>query len=263
MSDRNQLNATVVCKTNINDELVVLKFKPDDGVPEYKAGQYIAVGLPGDAARIIGAEPEKEATAADKLIKRAYSLSSNPRDRESLEIFFVVLKAGALTSRLGALNVGDRLWAAKKITGEFHCEGVPQESELVLVGTGTGLAPYIAMLRDPATWENPKRKIHLVHGVRFPKDLAFQDEIAGLKACGKDINYVPVVSRGGVDWKGVSGHVQVVFESGKINLNSAQQHVFLCGNPAMVQAMEGMLVAAGFVEHSRKSPGNLHVEKYW
>jgi ferredoxin--NADP+ reductase len=263
MSDRNQLNATVVSKTNINDELVVLRFKPDDGVAEYKAGQYVAVGLPGDAARIPDAQPEAEIPAPDKLIKRVYSLSSNPHERDTLEIFFVVLKFGALTSRLGALKVGDRLWAAKKITGEFHCEGVPSESELVLVGTGTGLAPYISMLRDPTTWENPQRKVVLVHGVRYPKDLAFQDEISKLKASGKNINYIPVVSRGGAEWRGVSGHVQVVFESGTVKLNSLTQHVFLCGNPAMVTAMEGMLSAAGFTEHSRKVPGNLHVEKYW
>ncbi len=263
MSERDQLNATVVSRVNIHDELVVLRFRPDDAAPVYKAGQYIALGLPGSAKRIAGAIQETEPPPAEKLIKRAYSLSSSPNDRDTLEVFFVVLKNGALTSRLGALQVGDRLWAAKKITGEFHCESVAPDAELVLVGTGTGLAPYISMLRDENTWKVPNRKVVLIHGVRYPMDLAYGDEIDRLQGEGRNIQYIPVVSRGGESWTGISGHVQAVFEKRIVSINPASQHYFLCGNPAMVSAMEDQLRSSGFVEHSRKSPGNLHVEKYW
>lgn len=255
------LNATIVKRLEITPELIIIGVRPDAGVPNFLPGQYVALGLPGSAPRPENFPIEKEASSPDKLIKRAYSIGSSPLTHDYLEFYVAIVPDGALTSRLVIPREGERVYCAPKITGTFTLQDVNSDANLVLVSTGTGLAPYMSMIRTPGTWTEG-RKITLIHGVRYPQDLAYADEIAGYVK-NYPLTYIPVVSRGGIDWAGRSGHVQKLFSEGQIALDPSRDHVFLCGNPAMIDETERMLIERGYIVHSRKTPGSLHLEKYW
>lgn len=247
----NQVNAQVVNKTLLTSELFLLELKPDAGVPKFTPGQYVAIGLPQEAA-----------DGKVKLLRRAYSISSTPDKQDALELYIALVKDGELTPKLIDLKVGDRLNVAPKITGHFTLEGIQPGKELVLVSTGTGLAPFMSMVRTASTWELAS-KIHIVHGVRYQSDLGFKDELEQLASSTGRLNYHPFCSREEPQSPIRKGHVHKVFTEGLISLNPDKQHIFLCGNPAMVEQTQRNLQEQGFVEHSKKSPGNLHVEKYW
>lgn len=259
------LNATVVSRIEVTPELIVLRIKPDAGVPDFVPGQYLALGLPGSSPRPAHFPPEPVPQAPDKLIKRAYSIGSSPLEKEFFEFYLAIVPEGALTSRLVALKEGDRVFAAPKVTGTFNLEGVPDDHSLVLVATGTGLAPYTSMLRTPSTWTQG-RQITLIHGVRYAKDLAYRSELEALAQHRADFNYLPMVTReeGALDCR--KGRVTTLFDVGNphsLALDPARDHVFLCGNPAMIDDMEKSLTERGFKEHSKRCPGNLHLERYW
>lgn len=256
------LNSTLVQRIEVTPDLLVLRVKPDAGVPEFKSGQYVALGLPGDAPRYNGAAPEPEQPPADKLIKRAYSIGSSPSQREYLEFYIAVVPDGSLTSRLAALKEGDRLFAQPKVTGTFTLEGLPAERNLLLVATGTGLAPFMSMVRTEEVWTT-SRTITVVHGVRYPSDFAYSDELMSYQQSGKGLLYLPIASRAGDEYAGRKGRIQRLFEDQVVVPNPATDSVFLCGNPAMIEDLERHLTERGFILHSKKSPGNLHVEKYW
>ena len=144
-----KLNASIKRRINITDELVIFHVTPDSGVPDFKPGQYIALGLPGSAPRPEDFPPEEEEQKPDKIIKRAYSVGSPPSEKGWLELYIAIVPTGALTSRFALLEEGDRLFAAPKIVGTFVIDDVPSEHNLILVSTGTGIAPFMAMIRDP------------------------------------------------------------------------------------------------------------------
>jgi ferredoxin--NADP+ reductase len=241
---------------------MILRVKPQGEVPEFHPGQYVALGLFPEAPRPAHFPPEREACSPGKLIKRAYSIGSSPQVREYLEFYIAIVPEGALTSRLALVKEGDQVFLAPKITGTFTLQDVPTDSNLVLVSTGTGIAPFMAMLRTPGTW-SPGRRITVVHGVRYPKDLAYRDELTEFTSRG--LRYFPIVSREDPTspWTGERGHLQRLFEKGLIPLDPQKDHVYLCGNPAMIDDMEKLLLSQGYVVHSRKTPGSLHLEKYW
>lgn len=256
------LNATLIRREVVTDELLILHVKPDAGVPQFAPGQYVALGLPGSAPRPEHFPPEKEPANPEKLIKRAYSIGSSPAVRDYLEFYVAIVPDGALTSRLVLLKEGDRLHAAPKITGTFTTADVPADENLVLMSTGTGIAPYMAMVRTPETWTG-ERKVTIVHGVRFSKDFAYREELKALAASNKNFQYLPIVSRADPEWNGERGHVQKLFERGVLQLDASKDHVYLCGNPAMIDDIEKDLTSKGYVTHSKRTPGKLHLEKYW
>ena len=254
-------NATILKKTEITPDLFIMAVKPDDGVPNFLPGQFVALGLPGSAPRPENFPPERAATTPDKIIKRVYSIGSSPLQRDALEFYIAVVPDGALTSRLVLPKEGERVFVAAKVTGTFTLEQVPDDQTLVFVATGTGLAPFISMIRTPQTWK-PGRTVTLLHGVRYAADLAYRQELSDFKPDNGRFIYHPVVSRD-PEFPGFHGHVQKLFEEGVVTLNPERDHLFLCGNPGMVESMEKFAVERGYKEHSKKSPGNLHVEKYW
>lgn len=256
------LNATVIDRVDVTPELMILRVRPDAGVPSFTPGQYVAIGLLGGATRYAGAAPESETTAPDKLIKRAYSIGSSPEQREYLEFYIAVVPTGRLTSRLAVVQVGERVFCQPKVTGTFTLEGVPADKNLVLISTGTGLAPFMSMVRTSSIWA-PRRSITVIHGVRYPEDFAYAEELRALEISSKTLRYLPIASRAADTWTGRKGRVQKIFEEGTVTLNPESDHVFICGNPAMIEDLEAMLAGNGFKLHSKKAPGNLHVEKYW
>jgi ferredoxin--NADP+ reductase len=256
------LNATLIKRIQVTPDLLILRITPDSGVPDFKPGQYVALGLPSSAARYLGAPPERAPQEGDKLIKRAYSIGSSPSQRDYLEFYIAVVPDGGLTSRLAALTEGDRLFAQPKVTGTFTLDGVAPDRNLILVSTGTGLAPFMAMIRTNDVW-SAGRDITVVHGVRYPSDFAYADELSGYQEA-RGLRYLPIASRSGIEYSGAKGRVQALFEGGVLKPEPSRDSVFLCGNPAMIEDLERYLTQErGFTVHSKKTPGDLHIEKYW
>ena len=221
----------------------------DPGTPfEYEAGQFVNILIPE--------APEH------KALKRPYSIASSPIWNGFIDLCWKRVKGGIATNYLWTLKEGDKLTVQGPL-GRFTLRQ-PLPRNIIFVSTGTGIAPFISMLRTPSAW-SANRKISILHGVRFPKDLGYRDEIVSMQSGRKDsLMYFPVVSReDGTSWNGIRGHVQKLFSDGTIKLDPAKDHVYLCGNPAMITDVETLLLANGYTEHKRKQPGNLHLEKYW
>ncbi len=257
------LNATVVSRKDVTDSLLILGVKPDHEIPDFQAGQYVALGMFGSAPRLAGCAPDPEVVAAEKLVKRTYSIGSSPYQKDAIEFYIAVVREGLLTPRLALLKEGDRVYIAPKITGKFVLSDVPADRNLVFVSTGTGIAPFISMLRSPSTWEHPERKVTLLQGIRYPQDLAYSEELAELAKSRSNFSFRFTVSRPNDDWAGDRGYVQTYFKNGAVAVQPENDHVFLCGNPAMVNDVESMLCGQGYIVHSNKTPGSLHLEKYW
>lgn len=266
-----ELNAVVTRKLVLSKELFVIRVAPIGwDLPDFIPGQFAVLGLPDTAPRIAESDPESIGPSG-KMIRRAYSIASSPLVRDHLEFYVSMVAEGVLTPRLFALDIGDSLWLGPKITGHFTLEDVPNDAHVVLVGTGTGLAPYISMVRTHLPWESG-RKLAILQGARQSWDLAYLEELTSMQRVYKDLIYLPQISRPQnehVPWPGLVGHVQKLWTDGALDQawgghpTPENTHVFLCGNPAMCQDMKALLEAEGFVEHSRKSPGQIHVELYW
>jgi NAD(P)H-flavin reductase len=120
----------------------------------------------------------------------------------------------------------------------------------------------MSMVRTSDVWGGD-RVITVVHGVRYPSDFAYADELAEYQR-ERGLRYLPIASRSGPEYAGAKGRVQKLFDEGVVSPDPAHDSVFLCGNPAMIEDLERYLTQErGFSVHSKKSPGDLHVEKYW
>lgn len=269
-----ELNATVTKRSEINHGLLVLQVEPDFELPEFKPGQYTVLGMPGSARRIDYAEPETTNGGGttpdpDKLIKRAYSIASSSLEGEYLEFYVALVSSGALTPRLFALEVGDRVFLGKKMTGMFTLDDAPPGRDILFVATGTGLAPYLSMLRSAYRFE--ERTTVVMHGARVSWDLGYRNNLEGLAAAWPRFHYLSCIDEPTRDpaWRGTVGRVYHFFEDGTLEsllgrpIASDRDAVFLCGHPEMIKGMEAMLGEKGFSVHSRKSPGSIFVEKYW
>lgn len=268
------LNAVVTERIQLTEDLFILRIRPLEGdIKPFLSGQYCVVGLPPEAPRCKQALPEEKESDPSKLIRRAYSISSKEQGGDWIELYVALVKNGALTPRLDALERGNKLWLGPKTTGHFTATeaDIKDCKYLILVATGTGLAPYISMLRS-GILNRFNGKVCVMHGVRNARDLGYRSELELLHISNPNFLYIPTLSRTYdelVPWSGSSGHVQelwkakMIHNTWKAEMGPANTHFFLCGNPLMIQAMTEMLVSEGYTEHSKTSPGQIHVEKYW
>lgn len=249
-----QLNATVILRRELSPGLFEIWIRPDEGIPDFLPGQYVALGLP----------ESHEGGEKEKLVKRAYSIASSPERKDALEFYIAEVTEGQLSPRLARLNEGERIFVQRKYVGTFTLESVPAGSDLVFVATGTGIAPFVSMLRTHGTIEKYS-SLTLLHGVRYSADLAYRDELLELQSKrGEKFRYYATVSREGPPkWSGEHGYVQKFFTEGKVSVAPETHHLFLCGNPAMIEEVCQLLEGQGFKEHTKKQPGNIHFEKYW
>lgn len=267
-----ELNAKVIQRIEISPALVVLRIAPVDWtMPVFTPGQFAVLGLFGGSARCGFCEPEDEAAPAQRLIKRAYSISSSSRVKEYLEFYVALVPSGALTPRLFNLKLGDAVWLGPKFSGLFTLREVPPDKHIVLVSTGTGLAPYVSMLRDQLQCGGPQR-FAVIHGARHSWELGYRGELMMLESMCPNMTYLPVVSRPEqepVPWTGSAGRIQELWRQDVLrdrwgfSPSPDNSHVFLCGNPSMVEEMAIILATEGFSEHSAKQSGQVHVERYW
>ncbi len=267
-----ELNAVLTARRDIAPGLAVFRIEPVGWeIKDFQAGQFAVIGLPGSAARCDGSDPEEEPSPPDKIVRRAYSIASSSLERQYLEFYVVMVESGALTPRLFALQPGDKLWLGKKITGAFTLANVPEDYNLVLLSTGTGLAPYISMLRSKLL-HNRQSKVGVLHGARHSWDLGYQNELAMVERDYKDFVYLPSITRPSaekVPWPGLTGYIQDLWqqrpfaERWGFDPSPEHTHVLLCGNPAMIDTMIELLGQEGYQEHTKKTPGQIHLERYW
>jgi ferredoxin/flavodoxin---NADP+ reductase len=266
------LNAVVALRDEISPWLMVLRVAPDGwALPDFRPGQFAVVGLPGSAPRHPLADPEDAPRDPAKIIRRAYSISSSSLTREYVEFYIALVTSGALTPRLFALQMGDRLWLSPKVTGLFTLDRVAADRHVVLIATGTGLAPYMSMLTTHLVCDGD-RKFAVLHGARHSWDLGFRAELQNLARMCPNFSYTPVISRPQqehVAWSGNKGYVQDLWRSGAVEQawgirpTPDNTQILLCGSPSMIDDTIAILGAEGFVEDRKHDRGQIHVERYW
>lgn len=204
----------------------------------FTAGEFTMIGLP------------------DSDVMRAYSITSGPYD-EYLEFYSIKVPNGPLTSRLQHIKVGDELEVGDRPTGTLTLANLELGGDLWMLATGTGIAPFISLLRDPATYEAFKR-IHVVWSVREQAELLSYNEFLQ----ELDIDYTPIVTRD-PEWPGQRNRMTNLMKDGILLTNGAPDtdKVMICGSMPFNNDVKDMLTSAGWQEGNRRTAGNFVQEK--
>ena len=206
-----------------------------------------------------------------KPLLRAYSIVSANYE-EHLEFLSIKVPDGPLTSRLQNIQVGDSIVVGKKPTGTLLIDYLLPAKRLYMLSTGTGLAPFLSLIRDPETYEKFEEVV-LVHGVREVKELAYHDyiteelpkhEFLG-EMVSKQLKYYPTVTR---EPFRNQGRMTDLMESGQLfadlgvpALNPAEDRVMICGSPEMLRDLKHMMEVRGFKEGNTTTPGDFVIER--
>ena len=206
-----------------------------------------------------------------KPLLRAYSIVS-PNYEEHLEFLSIKVQDGPLTSRLQHIQVGDSVIVGKKPTGTLLIDYLLPAKRLYMLSTGTGMAPFLSIIRDPETYEKFEEVI-LVHGVREVKELAYHDylttelpkhEFLG-ELVSQQFKYYPTVTR---EPFRNQGRVTDLIANGKLaadlgvpNLNPAEDRVMICGSPEMLRDLKHMMEERNFKEGNTTTPGDFVIER--
>ena len=230
----------------MSSELLTFSFtttKPEGF--HFNNGEFVTIGL----------------RAEGKLIARAYSIVSTNAVNH-LEFLSIYVPEGPLTSRLAHISEGDSVWINNKTTGSLTLKYVQPGRNLYLLATGTGLSPFMSLIRDPITY-NTYEKVILIHTVRTVMELAYKNEIEELS--GEQLLYVPTVTRESFEMRQRGSDL---FRSGELfaklslpTADPAQDRVMLCGNPNMNRDMTIYLEEQGWTMTTYRGLGNFTVEK--
>lgn len=245
---------TVLDVRHWTDDYFSFTTSRDDGF-RFDNGQFVMIGLEV-------AQPD----GTRRPLLRAYSIASANWE-EQLEFFSIKVSGGALTSRLRDIAPGDRVLVGRKPTGTLLIHDLHPGRNLYLLGTGTGLAPWLAIIKDPHTYERFERVI-LCHGVRHARDLAYFDyivnelprhELLG-EILRERLHYYPAVTREDFMHEGrhqrgrLTGLVasgQIMCDLGLPALDAAQDRAMVCGSPQMLADFRTLLDGRGFVAAPR------------
>ncbi|MFV0623154.1 ferredoxin--NADP reductase [Sphingomonas sp. ac-8] len=250
------LNAKVLWVRHWNDRLFSFAVERPSSF-RFRSGEFVMIGLPGDP----------------KPIMRAYSIAS-PHYAEELEFLSIKVEDGPLTSKLQLIQPGDEVYLGKKSTGTLVTDALTGGKRLFFFSTGTGLAPFLSLARDPDVY-SMFDQIILVHSVRQVSDLAYHDELAARLAddplvsdeAQAQFHYVPTVTREAFR---TTGRINDLIESaalfgepvqGPKKLDPETDRIMLCGSMAMIRDFAAMLEGMGFVEGSNANPGQFVIER--
>lgn len=245
---------TVTWVHHWTDTLFSFRCTRDPGL-RFASGQFLMVGL------------QKE---DGKPLVRAYSVAS-PSWHDELEFYSIKVPDGPLTSRLQNIKVGDQVLIGRKPTGTLVLDGLKPGKRLYMLGTGTGLAPWLSLARDPDVYERFET-IVVTHTVREVQDLNYaelfdelpKDEILG-ELIGDKLKYYPTVTREDFRTKGritdliASG--QLFADLGLPAFNPEEDRVMLCGGPSVLTDLKQQLIDLGYTEGSLAQPGDFVLEK--
>jgi ferredoxin/flavodoxin---NADP+ reductase len=221
----------------------------------FRNGEFVMIGL----------------EIGDRPLMRAYSVASANYE-PNLEFFSIKVPDGPLTSRLQHLKEGDQIIVGRKTTGTLVIDNLTNGRNLYLIGTGTGLAPFLSVIKDPATYDRFE-KIVLLHGCRRVAELAYgemitemlpQDELIG-ELIREQLIYYPTVTR---DPFRNRGRITSLIASGKLfsdiclpDLDAAKDRVMICGSPALLADTKSILIEKGFEEGNHGEAADFVVEK--
>ena len=221
----------------------------------FSSGQFVMVGLEVDG----------------KPLVRAYSIAS-PAWHHELEFYSIKVQDGPLTSRLQKIKVGDQVLIGRKPTGTLVLDGLRPGKRLWMLGTGTGLAPWLSLARDPDVYERFEQVI-VTHTVREVKDLNYRELLSGALAedeilgelIGPKLKYYPTVTREPFQ---TQGRITDLIESGQLfrdlgtpPFDKAEDRVMLCGGPSVLLDLKKQLTDRGYEEGSIASPGDFVLER--
>ncbi|AZT85031.1 ferredoxin--NADP reductase [Marinobacter sp. NP-4(2019)] len=246
---------SVISVHHWNDTLFSFRTTRDQSL-RFENGHFVMIGLPVDG----------------KPLLRAYSIVSANHE-EYLEFLSIKVPNGPLTSRLQHIQEGDSLFVSRKPVGTLVMHDLNPGKHLYLFGTGTGLAPFMSIIRDPETYERFD-KVVLVHCVREVSELAYHDyltsELPGheflAEIIGDKLIYYPTVTREPFRNR---GRITTLVESGQLakdtglpQLNAGTDRVMLCGSPAMLKDLSAMLDGLGFKASPHQGePGDYVIER--
>jgi ferredoxin--NADP+ reductase len=245
---------TVLAVRHWNDNLFSFTTTRDRGL-RFKNGHFLMIGLEVEG----------------KPLLRAYSVASANYE-EHLEFYSIKVPDGPLTSRLQHLKPGDQVLVSRKPTGTLVQSHLLPGKRLYLLSTGTGLAPFMSMIRDPDVYEQFEHVV-LAHGVRYQSELGYseyirhelpQHEYIG-EQVQKQLRYYPTVTREPFEHQ---GRLTELLQSGKLSadvglpdLDPEHDRVMICGNPSMLSELTALLESRGFREGSSHEPGTYVIER--
>ena len=243
------LTSEVLDNVRLDGRLTSLLFE-NPGI-QYLPGQFVRVGLPDQ----------------DDVLARPYSLVSHPDDAR-LEIFFNQVEDGPLSPRLFDLEAGDPIYVSSLPSGFLTLQEVPEAEHLWLFATGTGVGPFVSILKDENTWQRFS-KVLLVYSVKTAAELAYSDLMESLLRQHTGVfQYQPVVTREDSP-NALRQRIPQLIESGAlesacgVELSTEHSHFLMCGNQAMIEDVSELLKNRGFRKHRRRNPGHFSTEKYF
>lgn len=233
----------MTAREDLSHSVARFRIRPDDRLPPVEPGQYLALGLMLDG----------------RVIQRPYSTATRAGVAEELEFLIRLVPGGTFTPLLWDLAVGDRLRIGRP-KGSFT--RIPGDGRTHLfVATGTGLAPFVAMV-DTLLLESAPPGAVVIHGVAHVAELAYRERFERWEADGL-VTYVPTISRPGdpanAGWTGRTGRIDAILDDicTAHDLAPRDTVVYLCGNPGMIAAGERILVGRGLPDDAIRS------EHYW
>lgn len=222
----------------------------------FRSGEFVMLGLPGEK----------------KPLLRAYSIAS-PAYAEEIEFLSIAIEDGPLTSRLVNIQPGDQIYLGRKPTGTLVTDALNPGKRLFMLSTGTGLAPFLSLARDPDIYDQFDQVV-IVHSVRQVHDLAYREELEAQLAGDPlvqdqalvQFHYVPTVTREPFRTTGRIDHLVDTGElfqgiPGAAKLDPETDRVMLCGSMAMIRDFAAKLDGLGFVEGSNAKPGDYVIER--
>jgi ferredoxin--NADP+ reductase len=269
--------ATITYIQSLKEDLSVFRLVPQDGaVPEYKAGQFLTIGL--------------HVPNENKVIRRAYSIASHSENRKYIELYIRWVRKplpGRLTTQLFNVKEGDEInWL--KPTGAFtinetHASGQKDERRLICIGGGTGLAPFVSYAQHLHA-VGDKREIVVLHGASYVDELGYKELLTDLEYESIDkgtdkwnFKYRATISRPqewfNRSWGGQAGRVETFLRSKDggpspleklVNDKITKENTifYICGWQGTIDGVMDFLKPRGFASEREKRPDGSFEVKY-
>ena len=245
-ADAPQYNATLVRREDQHEGLAYFVVRLDGDPTPFEPGQYMTIGV----------------MVEGKIVQRPYSIASAPRDAaDGYEMYIRLVDRGMFTPLLWRLPVGHRM---RMIGPKGKFTLLPEDDRIHLfISSGTGSAPFVAMMRETLAGGVPRRTV-MLNGASYERDLGYRELLDGWQQSGDyPVTFIPTVSRPGdarnAGWTGRTGRVESIVEPvcAELGLDPTNTIAYLCGNPDMILAAEATLLGLGYPEASVK------MELYW